>query len=168
MESNGDQTADSPPQPLRNTGDEPKVVVVAIDASPSAARIVSMAARLSRSLPAAAMHVVHVLRVSRINRATPGAPRGPSADDIAEAKEYLDYHLRMARKQSRNQFTGHFLLGDPTTELLRVCADLRADMLVIGTHDYSTFERLLLGSVAETLMRKANCSVLVVRPASTT
>jgi nucleotide-binding universal stress UspA family protein len=36
--------------------------------------------------------------------------------------------------------------------------------LVIGTHDHAGFERLILGSTAETLMRKAGCSVLVVRP----
>ncbi len=152
-------------EPLRNTGEEPEVIVVAIDSSASSRRIVSMAARLCRSLPSAALHVVHVFRVSRVDRAHSGAPPGPRADDIAEAKEYLAYHVKVARSHCRNQVVGHFQVGDPTTEILRSCKDLESDLLVIGTHDYSAFERLLLGSVAETLMRKATCSVLVVRPA---
>jgi nucleotide-binding universal stress UspA family protein len=55
-------------------------------------------------------------------------------------------------------------VGDPTGEILRVRSEIKADMLVVGTHDHSGFERLLLGSIAETLMRKAGCSVFIVRP----
>jgi len=41
---------------------------------------------------------------------------------------------------------------------------LDVDLLIVGTHDYVGFERFLLGSVAENLMRKAGCPVLIVRP----
>jgi nucleotide-binding universal stress UspA family protein len=41
-----------------------------------------------------------------------------------------------------------------------------ADLLVVGTHGRSGFERLVLGSVTEKLLRKAPCSVLTVPPAS--
>ena len=36
---------------------------------------------------------------------------------------------------------------------------MKADLLVIGTHGRSGFERLLLGSVAEKVLRKASCPV---------
>jgi nucleotide-binding universal stress UspA family protein len=55
-------------------------------------------------------------------------------------------------------------VGDPVAEILRMSQELEADFLVVGTHDATGFERLLLGSIAETLMRKAPCSVMVVRP----
>lgn len=151
---------------LKNTGDDPKVIVASVDTSTGSTRVLAMASRLARAFPASALHVVHVFRTSRFDRAHAGAPP-PNADAIADAKDHLESHVRAARVQCRNSVTGHFIVGDPTNEILRVQAELKADMLVIGTHDHSGFERLLLGSIADNLMRKAGCSVLVVRPTKT-
>jgi len=52
--------------------------------------------------------------------------------------------------------------GNVADELLTHAAALDADMLVIGTHGRSGFERVLLGSAAEKILRKASCPVLVV------
>ena len=150
-------------QPLRNTGDDPEVIVAALDSSNGSTRVLAMAARLARAFPAAALHVVHVFRTSRFDRAHAGAPVA-NPDALADAKDHLEAHVRSARMQCRNSVTGHFIIGDPTNEILRVRSEIKADMLVIGTHDHSGFERLLLGSIADNLMRKAGCSVLVVRP----
>jgi nucleotide-binding universal stress UspA family protein len=49
-----------------------------------------------------------------------------------------------------------------TDELLVQVAALNAHMMVIGTHGRSGFERLLLGSTAEKILRKASCPVMVV------
>ena len=153
------ETTDS----LRNTGDDPEVILVAVDTSNGSTRVLAVAARLARAFPAAPLHVVHVFRTSRFDRAHAGAP-APNSDALADAKEHLEFHVRQARQQCRNAVTGHFIVGDPTAEILRVRTEISADMLVIGTHDHSGFERLLLGSIADNLMRKAGCSVLVVRP----
>ena len=42
--------------------------------------------------------------------------------------------------------------------------DLHADVIVVGTHGRSGVSRLLMGSVAEHVVRSAPCPVLVVRP----
>jgi nucleotide-binding universal stress UspA family protein len=84
---------------------------------------------------------------------------------VAEAKDNLDFHRRQAMRQCRNPVTAHFSIGNPTSEILRFCGELRVELLVIATHDHSGFERLLLGSIAETLMRKAPCTVTIVRQA---
>jgi nucleotide-binding universal stress UspA family protein len=148
---------------LQDPPDEPKAIIAAVDASANAARVVSMATRLTRAMPGAELHIIHVFRTSRLDRARMGSPTG-NTDLIEDAKEQLAYHVRTAKKQSRASITGHFALGDPAVEILKVCESLDADVLVVGTHDYSGFERFLLGSVAENLMRKAGCPVLVVRP----
>jgi nucleotide-binding universal stress UspA family protein len=122
-----------------------------------------MSARLARAFPAAALHIVHVFRTSRFDRAHAAAP-APNADALADAKDHLQFHVSSARAQCRNRVTGHFQVGDPTAEILRIVSELKAQLLVVGTHDNAGFERLILGSTAETLMRKAGCSVLVVRP----
>jgi nucleotide-binding universal stress UspA family protein len=52
--------------------------------------------------------------------------------------------------------------GNTAAEILEQAASMKADLLVIGTHGRSGFERLVLGSVAERVLRKANCPVLTV------
>jgi nucleotide-binding universal stress UspA family protein len=143
----------------------PQTVVVALDGSPGAAHVFSSALGVMRSLPSATLHILHVFRSSRFDHARPGVPLTP-ASAIEEAKEeHLASFVRAARRQRRGEVVGHFMVGDPTTEVLRFCSDHKADLLVIGTHDHHGLERLLLGSIAETLVRKAQCAVLVVRPA---
>jgi universal stress protein A len=152
-----------PVQEIQDPADEPKTILAAVDASANGARVVSMAARITRSMPRAAVHLIHVFRTSRLDRARMGTPEGNS-DLIADAKEQLEYHVKSARKQCRAQITGHFALGEPAAEILKLCHGLDVDLLIVGTHDYVGFERFLLGSVAENLMRKAGCPVLIVRP----
>ena len=150
---------------LRNTGDEPKVIVIAIDASQRSTRVVSLAARLARSLPDAALHLVHVFRTSRLERGHAWSS-GTDTEVLDDAKEHLAAYQRQAKAVCRNPVTSHFLVGDPTHEILKKLEELHADLLVIGTPDHHGFERLLLGSIAETLTRRAGCSVLVVRPST--
>ena len=52
--------------------------------------------------------------------------------------------------------------GNSAAEILEQAASMKADLLVIGTHGRSGFERLLLGSVAEKVLRKASCPVMTV------
>jgi nucleotide-binding universal stress UspA family protein len=52
--------------------------------------------------------------------------------------------------------------GNTSAEILDQAASMHADLLVIGTHGRSGFERLVLGSVAERVLRKARCPVLTV------
>jgi nucleotide-binding universal stress UspA family protein len=52
--------------------------------------------------------------------------------------------------------------GNIAKEILAQAADSDADLLVIGTHGRSGFERLLLGSVTEKVLRRAACPVLTV------
>ena len=47
-------------------------------------------------------------------------------------------------------------------EILKRAADLAADLIVMGTHGRSGFDRLLLGSVAERVLAKATCPVLTI------
>lgn len=58
----------------------------------------------------------------------------------------------------------HARIGRTGETLEQVAADYDADLLVVGTHRRRGLERLLLGSVAEYLVRRATCPVLVARP----
>ena len=54
--------------------------------------------------------------------------------------------------------------GNPAARILEHAASLPADLVVMGTHGRGGFERLVLGSVAEKVLRKATCPVLTVPP----
>jgi nucleotide-binding universal stress UspA family protein len=57
--------------------------------------------------------------------------------------------------------------GDPVSTIVDRAVAMPADLLVIGTHGRGGFERLVIGSVAERLLRKAPCPVLTVPPHAT-
>jgi nucleotide-binding universal stress UspA family protein len=52
--------------------------------------------------------------------------------------------------------------GDPATEILRVAQEIGANIIVMGTHGRTGLTRLLMGSVAERVVRKASCPVMTV------
>jgi len=53
--------------------------------------------------------------------------------------------------------------GDPVTEILRVAQESNVDLIVMGTHGRRGLRRLLMGSVAEQVVRKSMCPVLTVK-----
>ena len=53
--------------------------------------------------------------------------------------------------------------GDPAEEILRLTKALCVDLIVIGTHGRTGLRRVLTGSVAEEVLRKADCPVMVVK-----
>jgi nucleotide-binding universal stress UspA family protein len=58
-------------------------------------------------------------------------------------------------------------VGSTANEILKQARSMPADLLVIGTHGRSGFDRLVLGSVTEKVLRKADCPVLTVPHAPT-
>jgi nucleotide-binding universal stress UspA family protein len=53
--------------------------------------------------------------------------------------------------------------GDAAGEILRVADETKCDLIVMGTHGWTGLGRLLMGSVAEKVVRKAPCPVLTLR-----
>ena len=56
--------------------------------------------------------------------------------------------------------------GDPEAVILKTAHEIGADLIVMGTHGRTALRRLLMGSVAEYVVRKARCPVLTVRTAA--
>jgi len=141
---------------------EVAVVVAAIDTSNLASRVVELSSRVARrTWPNSQLHLVHVFRSSSFDRpSSAGIDRG---DLLDEARSHLDYHVRSARRQCTAPVIAHLAEGDPVEEVLKVSRSVSADLLIVGTHDFIGLERFLLGSVANTIAKRAPCSVLIVR-----
>ena len=66
-------------------------------------------------------------------------------------------------KDASVPFTHRLTMGDPAGEIVRIAEDEGAEMIVLGTHGRTGVTRLLMGSVAEAVVRRAPCPVLVYR-----
>lgn len=55
------------------------------------------------------------------------------------------------------------LLGSPDSKIVESAEEFGADIIVVGSHGYNRWERLLLGSISDSVVRHSHCSVLVVR-----
>jgi nucleotide-binding universal stress UspA family protein len=53
--------------------------------------------------------------------------------------------------------------GKPYREILRIAEEQKADLLVVGIHGRGAIDRLLFGSTAQHLVRRASCPVLTLR-----
>ncbi|NLY01949.1 MAG: universal stress protein [Rhodopirellula sp.] len=51
----------------------------------------------------------------------------------------------------------------PAAEIVQIAKEENADAIVIGTHGRTGLSRLLVGSVAESVMRQAPCSVVMIK-----
>lgn len=90
---------------------------------------------------------------------------------LSDAYEALEARVGQAvsawqeeTKQTLGRVAVHVRSEVPAAEIAQLASDLDADLVVIGTHGRRGFRRLLLGSVAEAVVRLAHCPVLVVRP----
>jgi universal stress protein A len=62
----------------------------------------------------------------------------------------------------------HLLLGTAAEDIVRVATEEKADLIVIGTHGRTGLKRVLMGSVAEAVMRHAHCPVLTLKQSDKT
>jgi nucleotide-binding universal stress UspA family protein len=73
----------------------------------------------------------------------------------------LTHHVKARLPRTRVQ--GLLAEGNPATEILRAAKRLKCDVILIATHGHSGLVHLLMGGVAERVVRTAPCPVLTVR-----
>jgi universal stress protein A len=61
------------------------------------------------------------------------------------------------------KFEQRYLMGSPQNEILQFAVDQGVDLIVMGSHGRKGISRLLMGSVAEAVMRQASCPVLIAK-----
>jgi nucleotide-binding universal stress UspA family protein len=139
-------------------------ILVATDFGTSSLRAVRFAAELAARLEAQ-LTVLHVVQESPVVYADdPGVALGFGARDDRErsAKRELDGFLEsLARDATRCD--GVIRVGDAAREIVAYAHESECDLLVVGTHGRSGISRLLLGSVAERIVRTSRVPVLSVR-----
>jgi nucleotide-binding universal stress UspA family protein len=95
----------------------------------------------------------------------------PTTAEIEKtAQENAGKILETASENIRKSFPGtdvfistEVLLGSPESRIVETAEEMPADLIIVGSHGYNRWERLLLGSVSDSVVHHSPCSVVVVR-----
>ena len=152
---------------------KPFIAVVGFDFSEPSELAFDECLELVSRRPSSEVHVVYVVPAVSINPSplAPGLPSTANGDALDEAAVKLRRAVdeRIARYgQTHQQFAcrvvSHLRVDQTAAAIAQLAADVEADILVVGTHSRRGVARLLLGSVAQSVLSLAPCPVLVVRP----
>lgn len=139
-------------------------IVVGIDFSEASDEALDEALMLAMARQAE----LHVLHVDDHFRAPEGGQEA-AANMLSRIEHHTtarmeDLGRRKGQKVTFRKMYSHFRLGAPAEQLVQLASDLDADLVVVGTHGRSGLQRLVLGSVAERVVRLGRCPVWIVRP----
>jgi nucleotide-binding universal stress UspA family protein len=139
-------------------------ILITVDGSAVSAHAADVGFDLARALGADAA-VVNA--VDRSDAVVPESGVGaPDLMALAEQEGRAILAETVGRAHLRERPTEFLCRGNAAKEIVNVARSWAANVIVIGSHGRGGMTRLLLGSVAESVMRHAPCPVLVVRQAS--
>jgi nucleotide-binding universal stress UspA family protein len=149
-------------------------IVVGFDFSELAERALEEALTLASARQKAELHVVTVAENAGALVCLPGETK-PVADDVAQetvrlrVAQLIENHRAKRGPLSLERVAVYVLTSIPVAEpgklIARLAESVDADLIVVGTHGRRGVARLLMGSVAQAVVREASASVYVVRPA---
>lgn len=147
------------------TTNETYQIVAAVDlddtAHPTWVAVLAMLAN-----PHAHVSLLHVVRTTeRDVRSEPAETFTLLAEGHRLLQELVARGLKDPSSPLAERVDVYVGLGDPATQIVALATDVEADLIVVGTHDRTGLQRLMLGSVSSEVFRTAPCSVLVARPA---
>jgi len=141
-----------------------KKILVGTDFSEPSDAARRTAIELARRL-GAELEIVHVEEPLPAYAFSEGAlPDLPRLQE--EVRSWAEREVEQQAKEARAAgvpVTTAVLLGTPANAIVETARTDGADLIVVGTHGRTGFERILLGSVAERVVRTASCPVLTVR-----
>lgn len=141
-----------------------KRILVATDFSPHSQVALHYAAAFSKAF-SAEVTLCHVLENLDLISQLPPVSEGYFPPDLPEIREK---HARVQCEQvlaAEGLSAARVLLvhGRPAAAIIQAAKDENADLILVGTHGRGAVAHLLLGSVAERIVRMSPCPVLTVR-----
>ena len=138
-----------------------KTVLVPTDFSEHSEKAIQYGAELAAKF-GAALHLMHTVDTTPVLYGEGGAFPFESAEEIVAvaAKQLDQIEIESLGKE---QVVRRACQGTPFVEIVRYAKENNVDLIVLGTHGRGAIAHMLLGSVAEKVVRKAPCPVLVVR-----
>jgi nucleotide-binding universal stress UspA family protein len=138
-------------------------ILVPVDFSPPSDAALRYAIELAHRLDAR-LDLLHVFQVPTF--AFPDAVIPVPAQTVVELRTASEERLEVLQREATAAGLRTSVViadGTPFVEIVRTARSQAADLVIMGTHGRSGLRHALLGSVAEKVVRKAPCPVLVVR-----
>lgn len=135
-----------------------KRVVVPIDFSENSVPAVETALEFVEDR--ADVKAIHVLMP--LDYVSPGVMWG-HVDNESREKSLRRHMDEFIKQHKLDGISSTIRFGNPGLEIADYAAAIHADLVVIPSHGYHGFKRILLGSVAESVVRHVDCPVLVLR-----
>lgn len=142
----------------------PTTILVAVDFSDCSISAYRAASSLAARF-GATLHLLHVVTEPLQETWVHFAPGAELVDMLkaceAKARERLDA-LSAAGEIARERVVVSTVWGNPSDEILKYASEKQVDLIVCGTHGRRGWDRMMIGSVAERVIRLAPCPVLTV------
>ena len=143
-----------------------KTILVPVDFSDVTLKVVKAAVHLAKPFQSR----IILMHVSELGPSLMGIGGGPDAVPVPqthEPKASTDYTERFARLQEMISSIGLVstlvnLEGIPIDLILSQAENLRVDLIILGSHSRGPLSHLFLGSVADGVLQRARCPVLIV------
>ncbi|GJL62824.1 MAG: universal stress protein [Nitrospirales bacterium] len=136
-------------------------ILFATDFSPSSARIFNIALTWANTLDAK-LDIVHVIGILPPVYLTSFSANNYIKAQEKNAQSKLET-LVIQAKERVSEVQSHLLIGIPTDEITGFALSSQVDLIIMGTHGWTGFDRVMMRSVAERVICKAPCPVLSIR-----
>ncbi len=138
-------------------------IIVPVDFTKSTDVLVKYAISMAEKL-GAVIHFVHVIQ-DFPGDAMIGSPFAQDYQDKVSAAAQ-DKMADLVQKSQKNcpGSAGQVLYGDPVDHIIEFSRTKNANLIIIGTHGAKGLEKIILGRVAERVLKGAHCPVLIMNP----
>jgi universal stress protein A len=141
-----------------------KKLLVAVDFSDPSIRAVQVARDIGKRLNAK-LDIVHFVPMRVVDMGMEGGVdfiEEMHQSELAESRIRLEKFIK-EQTMADDEVEQHLRSGEPTVEVSPMALEIGADIIVIGTHGRTGLKHLLMGSVAENVLKTAEVPVLCVR-----
>lgn len=142
-----------------------KKILVPVDFSENSQKILQSAIHVAKKFDAALTVLFVVQSIDHYSGFyIPHIPISQFEDEMVESannkmRSFLEENMDQSVK-----YTSKVLIGDVSEEILKFAEVEKFELIVMGTHGYKGLEKVLFGSVAEKVVKRAPCAVLTVNP----
>jgi nucleotide-binding universal stress UspA family protein len=137
-------------------------ILAPTDLSDESRRALDYAVRLAEHFHAK-LTLVHVWMTPSSHRGVRGALEPEAIQRSKDRAEFILRRLQDIIRERHSNTESYFLTGEPGSRILAVAKSAEVDLIVISTHDYDWLTRVVEGSDAEKILRRAGCPVWIVR-----
>ena len=137
-------------------------ILVPVDGSSAADRALNRAIALAEAF-SAKLTIVYIVDLNTHMSAFEQVSGGGYIPEEIKQKGYSV--LRDAERRLPSSLTADLLLeiGNPARRILNIAEDKRADLIVMGSRGLSKAKQILLGSVSQSVLIRAECPVMIIR-----